>query len=275
MSAGHGGRGGSFARRGSSSKKVRHSKQDFHEHRIRLAEGGAPQDFQTLKERTLQSLDKLGHQVFPPDSSYGMESWMKSLGVLLDDFETRASSMVTLPASYAIGKESVLSTLSKEFTFPEMDAAITEARDEVTRISAAIGNRDGAYFGSRQAALKAKRERLVSELEAERSSIARVKAERPGRLLQRMLGQRPPSTAEMEVHAAGLAKEIAESDSQAAALHAEELQYREGKRELAIVTDRLAELEAKRMERLQLAPEREEAARMLADEISKALPTPP
>jgi len=274
MSAGYGGRGGgSFTRRGSSSKKVRHRKQDFHEHRVRLAESGTPQDFQTLRERTLQSLDKLGHQVFPPDSSYGMQNWMKSLGVLLDDFEVRASSMVTLPESYVAGKASILATLSKGFAFPEMDGAIAGARAEVAQISARIGNRDGAYFGSRLAALKTKREGLVMELEAERASISRIKAERSGRLFQRMLGQRPPSTAEMEVHAAALAKDIDESDSQMAALREEEVRYREAKRELAAAADKLADLEANKLERLQLAPEREQAAKVLADEISKIIPS--
>jgi hypothetical protein len=276
MSAGYGGRGGgSFARRGSSSKKVRHRKQDFHEHRVRLAESGTPPDFQTLRARTLQSLDRLGHQVLPPDSSYGMQNWMKSLGILLDDFEARASSMVTLPEGYVAGKEGVLTTLSKGFTFPEMDAPIAGAKDDVARISSGIGNRDAAYFGSRLAALKAKRERLVTELDAERASISRIKAERPGRLFQRILGQRPPSTSETEAHAADLEREIDESDSQTAALHEEELRYREARRELAAAADKLAEIEAKRMERLQLAPEREEATRKLAEEISKILPSQP
>lgn len=277
MSAGYGGRGGgSFTRRGSSSKKVRHRKKDFHEHKIRLAESGTPQDFQALREWTLQSLDKLGHQVLPPDSSYGMQNWMKSLGVLLDDFETRASSMVTLPEGYASGKEGVLSMLSKRFTFPEMDSAIAVARDEVVRISSSIGNRDAAYFGSRLAALRTRRQRLVTELDAERASISRIKAEpRPGRLFQRILGERPPSTAENEAHAAALEREISESDSQTAALQEEELRYREAKKELAVAADKLAGLEAKMMERLQLAPEREEATRKLAEEISKILPMQP
>jgi hypothetical protein len=271
MSAGHGGRGGSFTRRGSSSKKMKHSKQDFHEHRVRLAESETPQDLQSLRERTLLSLDKLGHQVFPPDSSYGMQGWMKSLGVLLDDFEARAPSVVTLPSSYFSTKEAVLTTLSRTFSFPDMDSAVAAAKEEVAQITSSIGNRDGAYFGSRLADSKAKRERLMPELAAERAAIARLKAERPGRLFQRILGQKPPSTSELEVHAAALAKEIEETDSQVVSLQKEELRYREAKRELAAATDKLADLEGKRTERLQLAPEREEASRTLADEISKAL----
>ncbi len=92
MSAGQGGRGGSFAQRGSSAKKVRHKKQDFHEHRVRLVDSSPPLDFPALKESTFQSLERLGRQAFLPDSGYGLEGWMKSLLLLLDEFEAVASS---------------------------------------------------------------------------------------------------------------------------------------------------------------------------------------
>jgi CRISPR/Cas system-associated exonuclease Cas4 (RecB family) len=277
MSSGYGGRGsGSFQRRGSSSKKLKHKRRDFHEHRIRLAEGAPPSDFQTVKERTLQSLERLGHQAFLADSGYGLEGWMKSLRFLLEDFETKASLVLTLPGEYLTKKEHVFSSLSNAAEAPDLDAQIAEAEEAERKVLLTLGNRDAAYFGSAFAGLKRQREKLSADLEAERALITSIKSQRrPSRFLERLLGEKPPSTVEYEEKASRLEAELKEVDARTASLVKEEALYTEEKKELAAAKDKLAELEAQKTERLQLIPQREEAVKALADEISRMTPAQP
>lgn len=277
MSGGYGGRtGGSFVRRGSSSKKVRRRRQDYHKHRVRSSTAEAEMDLQTLKERTLQSLNRLGHQTFQPGSGYDMESWVKSLGILLDDFEAKATASLKLSSGYLESKGEVLSSLSKAPELPEMDSAIAAAKDEEQKVLSGLGDLNASYFGSKLGPLRSRRMKLTSDLDEEQASIARIKAEsRPGGFLSRILGQRPPSTTENEAHVAGLQVELDDVSAKIASLEEEESRYREGKKALSLAVGKVADLETAKTVRLQLAPEREEATRRLAEEISKMLSPPP
>ena len=273
MSAGYGGRGSSYSR-GGSSKKVRRKKQEYHEHRYHSPEAGSPGDQGTLKDRTLRSLDRLGHQAFVPGSGYGMENWMKSLNFLLEDFEARAAEELTLPESYLARRSEVLTALSKPPEAPELDAEIAGAREAEVKVLKALGNREASYFGSTRSDLNRRKDGVSAELDAERAAIAKIKAQpRPNRLFQRFLGEKPPSTAGKEANAARLEKEVAEIDAEIAALEAEEFLFDEGRRQLEVARDNLSKLEARKAERLQFSVEREAAAKALAEEIGK-LPLP-
>ncbi len=70
-------------------------------------------------------------------------------------------------------------------------------------------------------------------------------------------------------------EELAEVESQIVSLQAEELLYEDGRRQLAAASDHLAELEGKKLERLQLKQEREEATTLLSGEIAKLAPSTP
>jgi chromosome segregation ATPase len=274
MSGAQGGRGGTFARRGSSSKKVRHSKQDFHEHKVRLVEGGSPLDFPALRERTIQSLDRLGRQAFVPDSGYGLEGWMKSLDLLLGEFEAAAAGESALTESYSKKKEEILSSLRKSAESPQLDSEIAGARELQRKVASALGNKDASYFGSKLSDLNRRHESLSAQLESQRALIARIKAQpRPGRLFHRFLGEKPPSTAEEEATAAKLEKDRGDVESEISMVQAEQLLYEEGKRQLSQATDTLNRLEGAKVERLQLKQEREDAARALSEEISKMVPS--
>lgn len=272
--SGYGGRGGSYARRGSSSKKVKHRKQEFHEHRIHLTESEPPADLQTLKDRTVQSLERLGKQTFVPGSDYGLEGWMKSLRLLLEDFEANLPAPAPITESYRARKADILDSLSRSASSPDLDAQIAQAREAEAKVIQALGNRDASYFGSQLADLKRRQEKVASELEDQRATISRVKGQANARRLwQRFLGESPPSTAEYEAEAARLQKELEELESQIVSVQGEELLYREGKRQLASASEALAALEAKKSERLQLVQERDAATRALAEEVSKISPS--
>ena len=273
MSAGYGAGGGSFSR-GGSSRKVRRKKKDFHGSKGRFAQGEEPVDLQTLKERTLQSLDRLGHQVFPPDLAYGLESWLKSLNVLLDDFETKASPYLALPPEYQNRRLEVTSSLLKAYEFPELDSAIVKAKGEERQAVALLGGRDSSYFGSKLGALRSRREQVALELESERSAVTRMKsARKPSELLKRLLGPKAQPSVGHQANVSRLESELGELNAKASALESEQVLFKEAKEKLALASDRLAELEVNRLGKMQFAPEREEATRLLAEEIAKMNPS--
>jgi hypothetical protein len=269
MSAGRRSGGGGFSRGGSSSKPAKRRKQDYHERKLRLPPEESALDFQTLRQRTVQSLDRLGHQLLPFDLAYGMDNWLKSLNFLLDDFEAKAANWAVLPPSYAAARSDALATFAAPPTFPELEAAIGEARDSRRRAVLAIGDHDSSYFGSRLGGLRAKREGLTSELASERRLLADARSNRrPDGLLKKLFGRGPTPTEDHESKVSALEGQVAKVDSDIAATEADEAQFKEAKEKLGQAVDKVAELEAKKLERMQLTLERQEATKKLAEAIS-------
>lgn len=275
MSSGSRGSGRSFTGRGSSSqKRAKRKKQDYHKHRARLDENEGPVDFETLRDRTLQSLESLGHQVFHPDLGYGIDNWLKSLNVLLDDFESKASIGAPLPQDYLSRKREVMDKLGKPPEFPELDSTIAQAKGEEEQLAASLGPHGEAYFASRLASLKEQRNQTATELETERARLAEKKAE-PRRqvFFRRIFASKEPVSSEPDLDVDQIEQRLGDLDSQIAAAEAEEALYGEVREKLARARQKVSELEAKRLERLQFIPEREEATRLLANEISKIRPS--
>ena len=81
--------GHSFTPRGATPKKEKKRKQEFHKHKIRIADEDNL-DISKLKERTTLALAKLGSQKFSADpGGYTFSNWMTSFNLLLDDFEEK------------------------------------------------------------------------------------------------------------------------------------------------------------------------------------------
>jgi len=230
-------------------------------------------DFEAMKARTLQSLDRLGHQVLRPDLGYNMDNWLRSLNVLLDDFESKASRKASLPQEYLSRRQEVMVKLGRPVEFSELDYAIAQAKSEEGQLAASLGPHDTAYFDSRLGSLGEQRGQTAAELESERARLAQKKVEpRPG-FFTRIFAPKEPASSEPVLDIGQLEKGLSDLDSQIAAAEAEELHYREDREKLARAREKLAELEARKLERLQFVPEREEATKLLADEISKIQPS--
>ena len=131
-----GGTGRSFSK-GSSQKKDRKRKQEFHKHKLKFTEE-EHLDFEQLKTRVTVALDKLGHQVFSLEpGGYTFHNWMTSFNLLLDDFEEKAGSH--LSKEYYDSRLKLTAELVKPIDTSDIDPDITkvEAEIEATKIKMA------------------------------------------------------------------------------------------------------------------------------------------
>ena len=275
MSGSPGRAGGSFSRGGSpSQKKVRRKKQEYHKHRARLPGDEAPLDLEALKSRTIQSLDRLGHQVFFPDQGYGLQDWLRSLNVLLDDFETKAAPLVTIPQGYISKRQEVVDRLSRPPEFPELDSAIAQAKSEEERLSAALERHGAAHVSAKLISLNRQRDQLAAELDRVRARLSEKEAEpRHIGFFGRILGKKEPPSSRHEIDVSRAEEQLIYLESQLKALEEEEMSHQENKEKLVLARERLADLEAKKVERMQFVEERQEAAKLLANEISSIEPS--
>jgi DNA repair exonuclease SbcCD ATPase subunit len=129
-----GGSGRSFGSKGSSQKKDRKRRQEFHKHKVKLTEEGHV-DFEQLKVRVAVALDKLGHQVFAVEpGGYTFHNWMTSFNMLLDDFEERAGPK-NLPKDYYDARLKLTADLLKPAETADVDWEIQNMETEINSVN--------------------------------------------------------------------------------------------------------------------------------------------
>ena len=129
-----GGSGRSFASKGSSQKKDRKRRQEFHKHKVKLTEEEHV-DFDQLKTRVTVALDKLGHQVFAVEpGGYTFHNWMTSFNMLLDDFEERAGPK-NLPKDYYDARLKLTADLLKPAETADVDWEIQNMETEINSVN--------------------------------------------------------------------------------------------------------------------------------------------
>jgi chromosome segregation ATPase len=130
-----GGSGRSFGSKGSSQKKDRKRKQEFHKHKVKFTEEDHL-DFEHLKTRVTVALDKLGHQEFSVESGgYTFQDWMKSLNLLLDDFEEKADPK-NLPKDYYDSRLKLTADLLEPSETADIDWEIKNLEGEIDSVKA-------------------------------------------------------------------------------------------------------------------------------------------
>ncbi len=128
-----GGSGRSFGSKGSSQKKDRKRKQEFHKHKVKLTEEEHV-DFEQLKTRVAVALDKLGHQVFAVEpGGYTFHNWMTSFNLLLDDFEEKAGPK-NLPKGYYDARLKLTADLLKPAETADIDWEIQNMETEINSV---------------------------------------------------------------------------------------------------------------------------------------------
>jgi vacuolar-type H+-ATPase subunit I/STV1 len=153
-----------------SKKKVRRKKQEFHKRKQGFAAGEqeAPNIEQT-KSKVIAALENLGHQKISSEpGGYDLQSWIKSVNSLLDDFEGKIGT-TALPAEYAKKREELSDGTIKPVDFSLLDKEITDLRREA----------DESKERERQNALKL--EKIASEkteINAQLETARRIESER-------------------------------------------------------------------------------------------------
>jgi hypothetical protein len=274
------GRSGSFKKGASSSyqRKERRKKQEFHKHKIKLDEEGTL-DFPALKQRVIIGLDKLGQQQFSIASGYGLENWINSFNMLLDDFEEKAGSK-NLPEEYFQKRIDLSSILSKPVDLSDLDAEVAKLKDEETKEYARLTLQESKQHVSEKdrKILNKEHSEVLKQLERQKNALTtlRRKQTQKAGLFKRVFSRSNISEKDINFvknKIEDLEKKLREVNESLAELAVGKLAsvstvQTVAQERIADISARLGELEALRNERMQFRPERERVTKMMAGVIS-------
>ncbi len=283
-----GGSGKSFGNRGSASqRKDKKKKQEFHKHRLKFT----PEEHQSLdqlKGRVSNGLQKLGTQVFSADpGGYGLQNWLTSFNLLLDDFEEKCSA-ASLPKEYFEARSRLTSRLLEPVDTTAQDSQIEILGKEIASIEEGIAevvqkSERAAVEGwheddAKIVRLKKERTQTDSELDVARTELdeARKKANRS--MLKRLFSGtdvlKPWQTKvdslverreEIEENLHSLEEDRSKRQSEVKKLDSDISILRGNLEELK---GKLGEIEAQKLEAMQIAEKRSEITKSMAEMIS-------
>ena len=251
--------------------------QPFHQRKIKLQE--APKlDFDQLRARTINALNKLGQQKFSTEpGGYALENWTKGLNVLLDEFEEKAGT-ARLSSEYLTSRRELTGRLASPTSTASTDEEMLKLRANISDIEDKI-DAERTRLASRISELKAAQEKCTGELQQERVLAAVGPSEQsPGSIVSRLLGRRkaqiksPESRIrELETKQANLQKESLEQQKQLKRInfHSPESRFSEEWSQAESLRAKLSELEKEKSEKVQLVKEREQMTALIAESISR------
>jgi len=251
--------------------------QPFHQRKIRIQE--TPKlDFDQLKARTINALNKLGQQKFSTEpGGYTLENWIKGVNVLLDEFEEKAGT-TRLSPEYLARRHELNDYLSKPVPTSSIDEEMSKLMAEKSTIENKI-EAERAQIVSTIAELKTEQTRCSGELERERRRIAEAAAVQDnGSLFNHLFGRNKSPMKkiegrikELESKLAAFSDEVLEQQKQLKMieLRSPESRFAEDWTALESAQNRLKELEGVKLDATQLVKERVGMTASIAEAISR------
>jgi hypothetical protein len=251
--------------------------RSFHQRKIRIQE--TPKlDFDQLKARTINALNKLGQQKFPIElGGYALDNWIKGVNVLLDEFEEKAGATKLSP-EYLASRHELNERLSKPVSVSSIDDDLSQLRANTSEIESKIES-ERILMVSRISELKTAQALCSDELERERRRVANsAPVQSPDSLFNRLLGRNKTPTTnpevrirELESKLANLSNEVLELQKQLNMIdhRSPESRFAEEWNHLGLMRTRQEELEKERSDRIQLVNERAEVTGSVANAISR------
>ncbi|HYR03946.1 MAG TPA: hypothetical protein VEO75_01045 [Nitrososphaerales archaeon] len=271
-------RSGTKVGSGNSKKKMKRKKQEYHIRRRAYIQESEHLNAEDVRARTVLALDRLGHQVLSTEpGGYDLEDWLRGLNSLLDDFQEKIGDH-RIPEEFRRVRRQALLSFAQASPLgvadPEFEKLTLE--EEAARAVLADLHRQAR---EKLASLREERDSCGRELKLEREKLAGMREAKEARkFFSRLVGGGPSTAqaeakvAELESKLSRLEEEIDGSRKARAASGAGAGQTgsasHEAQERLEGVRDRLLELESAKLERLQLAREREAAAKAISESIS-------
>jgi chromosome segregation ATPase len=289
LSFGSGRSTSSRSTKGSSQKKVRRKKQEYHTRKVRKLSLETDQPgLAALKERTILSLEKLGTQKFASEpGGYSFQNWLTSFNLLLDDFEEKVGRN-NLPREFFERRLSVVDELLKPVDVSDLEAEIRKCQDEQREIELKLMTADANRETNRRKevendassieALKAKRGKIADELEKERKELAEKKDHlRSASFFKKIFsGTTTTSISISQRKVDSLQEQLRDIDREIGNLQKRKERNAtqinappdyEEEQSIAALRSRIAELEEQKLERLQILDKRKSCTKEMASAI--------
>jgi hypothetical protein len=265
--------------KGSKDKKTaKKKKQDYHRTKRRVSREDKP-DIKETKSRTVTALEHLGQQKFSAEpGGYNVQGWVKSLTLLLEDFESKVGAK-QLPPEYQAKKEEVLLTFSMPPDNSELESKVESLRREEVEIKTKL-DRESERIAARIVEVRNDNERQSKALETEKARLAQLNVEK-GQVsfFSRLLGRGGPSTQPAEEKIEELRSLLTALEAETATLgnardsierrpSTTEDPYGGDWKRLNEIGEQIARLEAVMQEKMQRAEARAQAAAEMAKIIA-------
>lgn len=251
--------------------------QSFHPRKIRIQE--TPKlDYEQLKARTINALNKLGQQKFSDEpGGYSLENWTKGTNVLLDEFERKIGDG-RLTSEYVARRRELDDYLSRPVSTSSMDERISGIRKNIADVENAI-DEERNRVSSKISNLKDEEARCSEELAQEKRRISELTtAQSSDSFFKRLLGGNTKASTknseskvkELQSRLDAFPGEILEQQRLFKSIdQPAESPLAEKWKELESLQTSLKALEREKLEKTQLVKERQEITASLADAISR------
>ena len=223
-------RGARSGGKGTPAKKAKKQKRDFRTTKKRPGKEERA-DVVAAKARVLEGLAHLGQQKFSPGpGNYDLKHWLKSLSLLLDDFEAKVKGE-ELPADYYSRRKEVEARFSSGPDTSQIESEVDAIRKEESEIRSTL-ERERERIAARLNSLRVEKEGKVKEIEAEKKSLDEIKAKRKSAsFFSRLAGRSGPPTEPVEQKIKELEKASSSLEDEAVNLWERPSVNREGGRD--------------------------------------------
>ncbi len=275
-------RGARSGEKGTRSKKVKKQKRDFRTNKKRPAKEEQV-DLAAVKTRTLEGLTHLGAQKFTAGpGNYDLKHWLKSLNLLLDDFEAKMKGG-KLPAEYEGKRKEISARFSAGVDTSQIQSEAEAIRKEEIEIRSTF-DREKERIVARLNELRVEKEARAKDIDVEKAALEEIKAKRKSAsFFSKLAGRSGPPTEPVEQKIREIEKSVASLEEEGTNLNKVRASiereggtpsglYEQQWMRLDAIAVRLKELEAEVQEKSQLSKEREAATASLAEIISKLEP---
>jgi len=268
-------RGGS---KGAPQKKTKRAKSEF-KGKKKSSAPTTEVGTEDTRKRTLEALEHLGHQKLSnEEGGYNLQSWLKSMRTLLEDFEEKVGSS-SLSEEFRAKRKEFEDDFSKVQGTSQVESEIEEVRKEEGDIRAKL-KEESERISARLSAIGGEKTSKSKDLDEERAKLRTINLERSrASIVSKLFGRSGPPAEPQEKRVKELEDALKMLEEETTNLQTVRRAL-EGAREAAggiyedlwkrleALEKRTAELVSMREVRMQLVEEREKAASALHKSIS-------
>ncbi|MDA4118420.1 MAG: hypothetical protein OK455_08775 [Thaumarchaeota archaeon] len=260
------------------TKKLKRKKDEFHSHKKLHFQEIEPLGLEQVKERTILTLDRLGHQVLSSEpGGYGLQSWMKNFNSLLDDFQEKIGQ-TRMPSEFDGRRREINAILNAQPDSSEVESEIEKLLREQEDAKKTM-EEEAAKRTVRLRSLREQRDGYEKDLKDEKRRLAEMNEANQSRQFFSRLLKAGPSTAPTEEKIKELESSLSKTADEIDTLQNSQVSGSgsavAGAKEKAESTQtKIEELRLSKQAKIQLTRERELAATTMSEIVSKVQVAP-
>jgi hypothetical protein len=258
------------------TKKLKRKKDEFHSHKKLHFQEIEPLGLEQVKERTILTLDRLGHQVLSSEpGGYGLQSWMKNFNSLLDDFQEKIGP-TRMPSEFDGRRREINAILNAQPDSSDVESEIEKLLGEQEDAKKMM-EEEAAKRTVRLRSLREQRDGYEKDLKEEKRRLAELNQANQSRQFFSRLLKAGPSTAPTEEKIKELETSLSKTADEIDTLQNSQVSGSAvaGAKEKAESTQtKIEELRLSKQAKIQLTRERELAAQTMSEIVSKVQVAP-